>query len=221
MSLTVKNVKHSKIISSNNPNPVLFVDVDDTCLELLGGLVMWLNKLNRLKDYKPGKIIKDRSNLHDWLNIPEPLMNTWKHEFTAYSWEWGALNGRADASEAFKVFRYYGWRVIGVGHGASTVDRAVLRRANLELVYPGVFEDYFIAPGDKSFSPYMRDYEDPICITSVVKYAKDMVDAGHITFLLKQPWNKEHKDIRIKSFDNWKQICDNIMANHHKIIKDN
>lgn len=220
MSLTVKNVKHSKI-APDNPNPVLFVDVDDTCLELLGGFIQWLNKLGRLKGYTPGKVIKDRGNLHDWLNIPEPLMNTWMNEYTRYSWEWGALNGRADAAEAFKVFRYYGWRIIGVGHGSSTVDRAILRRANLELVYPGVFEDYFIAPSDKSFYPYMRDYDDPICITSVVKYAEDMVSAGHITFLLRQPWNKEHKDLRIKLFNNWKEICDNIMANHHKKVKDN
>ena len=79
MSLTVKNVKHSKI-APDNPNPVLFVDVDDTCLELLGGFIQWLNKLGRLKGYTPGKVIQDRSNLHDWLNIPEPLMNTWMNE---------------------------------------------------------------------------------------------------------------------------------------------
>jgi len=220
LSLTVKNVKHSDI-TPENPNPVLFVDVDDTCLELLGGFIMWLNKLNRLKDYKPGKVIVDRHNLHDWLGIPEPLMNTWLHEYTAFSWQWGALSGRADAAKAFKVFRHYGWRVVGVGHGTSTVDRAILRRANLELVYPNTFEDYFIAPSEKSFYPYMRDYTDPICITSVVRYAEDMASAGHIVFLLNQPWNKDYSNLRIKSFNNWKEICENIMANHHKIKRDN
>lgn len=214
MSLTVKNVKHSNI-TPQSTNKVVFVDVDDTCLELLGGFVTWLNKLQRLSSYVPGKVITDRSNLHDWLGLPEPLLNTWMHEFQAWSWEWGALNGRSDAADGFKVLKYYGWRIVGVGHGAATVDRAILRRANLELVYPGVFEDYFIAPSEKSFMPYLRDYADPICITSVVKYAEDMVNSGHVTFLLKQPWNKGNSDLRIKMFENWKEICDNIMANHH------
>lgn len=195
----------------------LFVDVDDTCLDLIGGFVCWLGQMNRLKKVT-GLSLKDRTNLGPWLGINDDLSALWTKEFESQSWQWGALRPITNSQQALKAIKRQGWKIVALAHGITDLNRALLRRANLELLFPNIFTDMYTMPAAASFYPYMKDQEDAVCITASIKTALDTAQAGHAAYLYDQPWNREARNLRIKRFPNWIEINNALMKTSPTIL---
>jgi hypothetical protein len=194
---------------AKSTGPTVYIDIDDTCLDLLGGYVNWLfssGRLNVSANFAPVPI-KDRNRVADWLGIDESLEQQWHKEFVCYSWQWGALKGLPDSGPALSLLKNAGWKIWAVGKGHAELARATLRRANLELIYPGIFEDMFLLPEEKSFYPYFSDKEEAVVISSMGKNSVDVAECSHRSFLLSRPWNQGFSDIRVKRYDNWLDIA--------------
>ena len=195
----------------------LFVDVDDTCLDVLGGFVRWLAQMKRLKSVS-GNVIQDREHLGEWLGIDEGLATLWMKEFENYTWQWGALQPITAGLPALQMLKKQGWKIVALAHGVTELPRAVLRRANLELQYPGIFTDLYSMPDGTSFYPYMKDQEDAVCVTASIRTATDTAQAGHSAYLLDQPWNRRFQDMRVKRFSNWIDVVNTLMKSPPTIL---
>ena len=186
---------------------LIIVDIDDTCLDTISGFIKWLGKHNRLATVS-GNAITSRSLMGDWLGISDDLASHWMRDFCERSWEWGALYPIKKSQHAISELYQNDWNFIGFTRGASTMDRGTLRRANLELMFPGTFEELFTMPMGANVYPLIKDYSPAICITADVPVAVASAQAGHITYLLDQPWNREYNDLTMRRFNNWEEILD-------------
>lgn len=195
----------------------LFVDIDDTCLDVLGGFVRWLAQMNRLKSPSRNPI-QNREHLGEWLGIDEGLAVLWGKEFENHTWQWGALQALPNSQRALSALKKQGWKIVALAHGVTELPRAVLRRANLELQYPGIFTDLYSVPANTSFYPYMKGQEDAVCVTASIRTATDTAEAGHSAYLLDQPWNKSFQDLRVKRFPNWIEVANTVMKSPPTIL---
>lgn len=195
----------------------IFVDVDDTCLDVLGGFIHWLATMNRLKR-ATNKSIKDRDHLGEWLGIDDGLANLWTKEFANHSWQWGALKPFKDSNRALQAIRRHGYKIIALAHCGSELHRVILRRANLELLFPGVFNDLFAMPDRNSFYPYMKDLEDAVCITASIRTAADTAQAGHAAYLLDQPWNRNYHKLSMRRFNNWVDLANTLIQSPSTVL---
>lgn len=189
----------------------LIIDVDDTCVDTLTGLVKWLSGLNRLKNVS-GNVIAHREKLGPWLNIPENLAEIWLKEFCEQSWEWGALLPCLMAEKALPMLRQHEWQVVGYSKSSSDMHRAVLRRANLELLFPGVFHKLYVMNRSAPFNSIIKENEVSVFVTALESTALTGAEAGHITYLLDQPWNRDFHNISVRKFNNWLEIAEVLLS---------
>jgi len=194
---------------------LIIVDIDDTCLDTISGFIKWLGKHNRLATVS-GNAITSRSLMGDWLGITDDLATHWMRDFCERSWEWGTLLPTKQSQQVISDLYSNDWNFIGITRGASTIDRGVLRRANLELMFPGMFEELYAMPMGANVYPLIKDYSPAICITAEVAVATASAQAGHITYLIDQPWNREFNDLSVRRFKSWNEIyqaLDNLQKN--------
>lgn len=191
--------------SSDELPPKLIIDIDDTCLDTLTAFVKWLAGLDRLSKVSSEKI-SDREKLGSWLGVSDEHADLWLKEFTEYSWQWGATLPCLGADTALSKIKSRGWHIIAFSRASKDMHRAILRRANLELLFPGIFNDVYVMHKDENFYPILKGYDYSICITALESTAIASAQAGHATFLMNQPWNHEFSDIRIRKFNNWTDI---------------
>lgn len=169
------------------------------------GFVKWLAKHDRLTHAK-GNTIKSRDNLGPWLGVDDELARNWMREFCEQSWEWGALYPYHDSNKVIPQIVKQDWTFIGVARGSAKVDRGTLRRANLELVFPNIFRELYSMSLENSVYPLLADYQQSIFITANETVASTAANAGHITYLLDQPWNREFNSLTVKRFNSWEEI---------------
>lgn len=184
----------------------LYIDVDDTCLDVLGGYVRWLAIMGRIrKNFKAGPL-EDRDQLGAWLGVDQNLSELWFKEFVNQTWQWGALPSILNAEGALAGLKKQGWHMVALAHGPNEMARAQLRRANLEMLFPNVFRDQFLIPLGGSFYPYMRDHEDAVCVTASIRTARDAVEAGHSCYLIERSWARNFNDISVVKKPNWESL---------------
>lgn len=189
----------------------LIIDIDDTCVDTLTGFVKWLASLNRLKNVD-GNIIHSREHLGSWLNVPDNLAEIWVKEFCEQSWEWGALWPCLGAEKALAQIKQQGWHVIGYSKSSGDMHRATLRRANLELLFPGVFNELYVINRSSNFNAVIKENVNCVCVTALESTALSSAEAGHITYLLNQPWNRDFSNISVRKFNNWLEIADVLLS---------
>jgi hypothetical protein len=185
---------------------VLIIDIDDTCVDTLSSFIKWLATLGRLKKIEIGRVIEDRENLGDWLGIPNELVALWLKEFNEYSWQWGAMHPCLLAEKVLPTLANNGWHIIGYSKATSELSRSVLRRANLELLFPGVFKELFVVKRDANIYSMLKEYDDAICVTSTISGAQASAQVGHATYLMQHPWNSNFSGLSARKFKNWKSI---------------
>jgi hypothetical protein len=100
-----------------------------------------------------------------------------------------------------------GWVIIGYTKSSNEMHRATLRRANLELIMPGVFKELYVVSRHANLYPLLKEHEYAVCVTSTESTAQASVHAGHATYIIKQPWNNEFSDISVRKFNNWAEIA--------------
>ncbi len=184
---------------------LIIVDLEDTCLDTLTGFVKWLVKHKRLTN-SSGVAISSRDNLGPWLGVDENLANLWMRDFCEQSWEWGALYPYSDSNKVIPKIAQSGWDFIGVARGSAKLDRGTLRRANLELIFPNIFQELYTLSLDGNVYPLLKDFDQAIFVTANETVAKSAASAGHITYLLDQPWNRQFNDLAVKRFNSWEEI---------------
>lgn len=185
----------------------IFVDVDDTCLDTTSSFVRWLEDMNRAKRVKT-PVPTDINKIGEWLGVDQNLADHWYKEFANHTWHWGALRPVLASEKVLPMIKAQGWNMIAFAHGNNDLSRAQMRRANLELLYPGVFGDLTVAQNGVSFYPYMLEHDDAICITASMKTAQDTAEAGHLAWLLKHPWNRSGPKLTVRKFGDWHQILE-------------
>jgi hypothetical protein len=200
-----------------NYQRTIFLDVDDTILDTMGGFISWLDDQNRIDSVKTPRPT-DFFDLGAWLGVENDLARFWYKEFTQQTWQWGALRSIQNAQAVLPVIQRQGWRISGMAHGTGELARAQLRRANLELLFPGVFRDIFVVPHDQSFYPFMREHDDGIFITANTRTAQDAAEAGHSAYIFAQTWNTRFRDIRVRSFPDWNSIL-TVLTTDQSVIK--
>ncbi len=183
----------------------LIIDLDDTCIDTLTGFVKWLGSLDRLKGVEGNKI-SNREKLGHWLNVPDDLADLWMNEFCEFSWQWGAMLPMLGAEQVLKHFPANGWTVVGYSKASKDMHRAILRRANLELLFPGIFKELYVVPRNTNLYPLLLEHDDAVCVTSTESVARASAQAGHATYLINQPWNYNFSDISVRKFNNWQEI---------------
>lgn len=184
---------------------LLIIDIDDVCLDTLTGFVKWLSKHDRLHNIA-GNAILSREVLGTWLNVPDELANHWMKDFSERSWEWGALYPMMDSRPVISELYKEGWNLIAVCRGSTDLSRATLRRANLELVFPGLFDDVYVLGLHANLHSMLKNYQNAICVTSTELVAAASAQAGHITYLLDQPWNRTFNNMSARRFNDWAGI---------------
>jgi len=189
----------------------LVIDIDDTCVDTLTGFVKWLASFNRLKNVD-GNIINNREQLGPWLNVSNSLADIWLKEYCEQTWEWGALLPCLGAEKALPQIKQHGWRIIGYSKGSGDMHRATLRRANLELLFPGVFDELYIINRLSNFNAVIKENYESVCITALESTALASAEAGHITYLLNQPWNRNFSNISVRKFNNWLDIANVLLG---------
>ncbi len=185
----------------------IFVDVDDTCLNTTESFIRWLSDMNRVKRVKT-PVPTDINKLGEWLGVEQSLAEHWLKEFNNHTWQWGALRPLLGAEKVLPMIKAQGWNMIAFAHGNGELARAQMRRANLELLFPGIFGDLTQAQNGASFYPYMREHDDAICVTASIKTAHDTAQAGHLAWMIKHPWNRGAPDLTIRRFGDWHQILE-------------
>jgi len=184
----------------------LIIDIDDTCVDTISALVKWLHSLNRLGSANNNNILENREYLGKWLGIPEELADLWINEFLSQSWQWGALYPCLSSQIVLPSLHQQGWYIIGYSRAANNINRAILRRANLELIFPNVFRELVVVDKAANLYPLVKEHENAVCVTATESTARVSVAAGHATFLIDQPWNRDVVDLTIRRFKNWDEI---------------
>jgi len=192
-------------MDKDNVENLIIVDIDDTCLDTLTGFIKWLGKHNRLGSVS-GSAIKSRTLLGDWLGVTDDLATHWMKDFCERSWEWGALYPMKESIKVIAELHKRGWTFIAISRGSSNIDRGTLRRANLELMFPGMIAELYSMPLGANMYPLIKDYAPSIFITADSAAAVASAQAGHITYLIDQPWNRDYNELSAKRFDNWIEI---------------
>lgn len=192
-------------MSLQDDRPKLIIDIDDTCVDTLSSFVKWLNGLDRLKNVTGNKI-ENREHLGDWLNVPDDLADLWQKEFCEFSWQWGALYPCLWAEQVLPTIAQAGWNIIGYSKSSADMHRATLRRANLELLFPNVFHQLYVVNRTANLYPMLIEHDDAVCVTATESTAKASAQAGHVTYLMAQPWNQNFSDMSVRKFNNWKEI---------------
>jgi hypothetical protein len=193
------------LLDDNLPRK-LIIDLDDTCVDTLTAFVKWLASLQRLKNVE-GNRITNREHLGHWLNIPDDLAELWMAEFTEHSWQWGALYPMLGAEKVLPQLVQEGWVLIAYTKASKELHRATLRRANLELLFPGVFKELYVVPRNSNLYPLLKEHEYAVCVTSTESTARSCAQAGHATYMINQPWNVEFSDLSARKFSNWHEIA--------------
>lgn len=197
---------------------ILIIDIDDTCIDTLSSFIKWLASLGRLKNIEIGRVIADRENLGDWLGMPNELVALWFKEFCEYSWQWGATHPCLQAEKVLPNLSKNGWYIVGYSKASSDLSRSILRRANLELLFPDVFDELFVLKRDANVYSLLKDYDDAICVTSTVSGAQASAQVGHATYLMQHPWNSNFSDLSARKFKNWKSIEEVLLKNTSNTI---
>lgn len=192
-------------MGKGNVDNLIIVDIDDTCLDALTGFIKWLGKHNRLGSVS-GSAIKSRTLLGDWLGVTDDLATHWMKDYCERSWEWGALYPMKESIKVIPELRNRGWSFIAISRGSNNIDRGTLRRANLELMFPGMIEELYSMPLGANMYPLIKDYAPSIFITADSAAAVASAQAGHITYLMDQPWNRDYNELSAKRFNNWIEI---------------
>lgn len=192
-------------MGKDNVDNLIIVDIDDTCLDTLTGFIKWLGKHNRLGSVS-GSAIKSRTLLGDWLGVTDDLATHWMKDYCERSWEWGALYPMKESIKVIPELRNRGWSFIAISRGSNNIDRGTLRRANLELMFPGMIEELYSMPLGANMYPLIKDYAPSIFITADSAAAVASAQAGHITYLMDQPWNRDYNELSAKRFNNWIEI---------------
>jgi hypothetical protein len=185
----------------------LIIDIDDTCVDTLTGFVKWLAGLKRLNNVVGNKI-QNREHLGAWLNVPEELADLWLKEFCEFSWQWGALYPMLGAEVSLPHIKQAGWKVVGYSKSASDMNRATLRRANLELMFPGVFDELYVVNRTANLYPMLKENDEAVCVTATEITARASAEAGHVTYMLHQPWNQNFNNMSVRKFNNWLEITE-------------
>jgi hypothetical protein len=183
----------------------LIIDIDDTCVDTLTAFVKWLASLGRLKNVEGNKITS-REHLGTWLNIPDELADLWMKEFCETSWQWGALYPMLGAEQVLPRLVQQGWVLVGYSKSSNEMNRAILRRANVELLFPGVFKELYVVPKTQDLYPLVTQHEYAVCVTSTELVARSCAQARHPTYMIKQPWNHDFSDLSVRKFNNWIEI---------------
>jgi hypothetical protein len=190
----------------------LIIDIDDTCVDTLTGFVKWLAGLKRLNNVE-GNRIQNREHLGAWLNVPEELADLWLKEFCEFSWQWGALYPLLGAEVTLPQIKRAGWKIVGYSKGASDMHRATLRRADLELMFPGVFDELYVVNRNANMYPVLRENNETgcVCVTATEITARASAEAGNVTYMLHQPWNQTFNNMSVRKFNNWLEIAEVIL----------
>jgi hypothetical protein len=183
----------------------LIIDIDDTCIDTISGFVKWLAHYDRLKNVA-GNVLTSREHLGSWLSVPDELADLWMTDFCEHSWQWGALYPYLDAASALSAFADSGWYIVGYTKASKDMHRATLRRANLELLFPNVFNEMYVVNRQANLYPMLKEHEASVCVTATESTAKASAEAGHATYILTQPWNHNFSNISVRRFNNWKEI---------------
>ncbi len=183
----------------------LIIDIDDTCLDTITSFVKWLAQHDRLKNVN-GNTITSREHLGDWLNVPDELADLWMSEFCEHSWQWGAMWPCLGAEKILSEFTKADWYIVGYTKASKDMHRATLRRANLELLFPNVFNELYVVNRQANLYPMLKEHEPAFCVTSTESTARASAQAGHATYLLTQPWNYGFADISVRRFNHWSDI---------------
>jgi len=192
-------------LTDNEIDNLIIVDLDDTCLDTISGFVKWLAKHNRLANVT-GTQIKSRENLGSWLGVDESLADNWMRDYCERTWEWGTLLPAKDSTRVIPHILNLDINFIAFSRSTSDINRGTLKRANVELIYPGIFEELYMLGLHANPYPLLVDFKSAICITANETVAKASAQAGHITYLLDQPWNREFNDMSVRRFNNWEEI---------------
>lgn len=184
----------------------LVIDIDDTCIDTLTGFIQWLSKLNRLNHNRENVRITSRESLGGWLGITDNLCNLWLKEYEEQSWEWGALYPCSDAQQLLPQIAKSGWDIVGYSRCNSDLNRAYLRRANLELIFPNVFSEFHLINKQASLYPFLINYSNPVCVTALTSTAYDSATAGHVSYMIARPWNADYSSLSVKKFNSWAEM---------------
>ena len=183
----------------------LIIDLDDTCVDTLTAFVKWLSNFGRLKNVE-GNRITSREHLGTWLNVPNELADLWMTEFCESSWQWGAVYPLLGAEQVLGKLVQQGWVLVGYSKSSNEMSRAILRRANMELLFPGVFRELYVVPRTQDLYPLLKQHDYAVCVTSTELVARSSAQAGHATYMIRQPWNQDFSDLSVRKFNNWLEI---------------
>lgn len=201
---------------------VVVFDCDEILLDHLGGFRGWLAK-------KHGIICKsdypDKYDLSEWMGVEDANeVRTYLREFNQESYEFGLLKPLYDyipnyvsalrhtlPDAKFAVLTKSGT----MGHGE------VLRRVNIENVFPGVFDEIHIVEMYESKRGALHKLQvkyDVVCLVDdYIENIETAIELGIHGIMLECHHNKQYKDREDFYYTNsWGGVMHNVILHHNK-----
>ena len=174
-------------------------DVDEILLDHLGGFRVWLAK-------KHGIICKsdypDQYDLTEWMGVSDQKeVVKFLKEFNETSWEFGVLKPQSESIISFMVALRHTFpdAVFAALTKSGTMGHGeVLRRANLEHVYPNVLDEVHIVEMYESkrgaLHKLQAKYDVVALVDDYIENIETAVDMGIRGIMLNCPHNAQYSE---------------------------
>jgi hypothetical protein len=54
----------------------------------------------------------------------------------------------------------------------------------------------------------LKENDEAVCVTATEITARASAEAGHVTYMLHQPWNQNFNNMSVRKFNNWLEITE-------------
>jgi len=183
---------------------LILTDIDGVVLDWLSGFITFLEK----KGVKVKPDVEQMMwNLSEWIECDNV----------------DALVLEFNSSEGFKTLMPYEdaewfmpklanlYEFVAITSCSDTEEAINSRKTNLYSVFGNFFKEIHCLPLQADKTPYLEKYKDAIWIEDVHINAVKGQRAGHETFLITRPWNKDHEWPEIYRVNGWAEIYETLI----------
>lgn len=192
---------------------ILLTDVDETLLDWVHGFAAYARAsgLTLIGDEPSGWDLSRWVAGTDGKMLSPGDVNELVVRFNT-SPDFAHLRPCAGAVKALTEFRRAGWHVVALSSctGGDKADVTFgMRVANLKMHFGGKIQKVICLPLGCSKRDALRAFPPSIWVDDNPRHVREGVDAGHMSFLMKRPWNTD-LDWPGETFENWDEAVEHL-----------
>ncbi len=183
---------------------LILTDLDDVCLHWAKGFAKYAEAFGY-------DITGAAENINAWLYKNVSARDRGIIDAFNDSKHFASLEPYEDAVDVINRLKHEGWTFIAISAVEKGSFSWSLRKQNLDLYFPDVFEAIFhvgFTPNAKL--PYLNLFQPTYWVEDSSSNAVDGSIAGHTSFLLERPYNSEFHHHNVIKAKTWYEIEEKI-----------